>query len=148
VSIDADIPNDFSTLETVFLQEDHNLVPYFIESVSMKGNKAFVKFEEVDTPEEAERISKHSIYLPKDERPRAGRGEFYDDEITGFQVEDENLGQLGEIQDVMMAGPNRLLVMDYQGKEVLIPINSPFIQSVNKSRKRITVNLPDGFLDI
>jgi 16S rRNA processing protein RimM len=38
VSLDADIPNDFSSLETVFLQEAHSLVPYFIESVSLKGN--------------------------------------------------------------------------------------------------------------
>jgi 16S rRNA processing protein RimM len=148
VSLEADIPNDFSTLETVFLQENHNLVPYFIESVSMKGNKAFVKFDDINTPEDAERISKQAIYLPKEERPKSGRGEFYDDEIKGFDVEDETLGELGKIEDVMIAGPNRLLVMDYQGKEVLIPINSPFIRRVNKSRKTITVNLPEGFLDI
>jgi 16S rRNA processing protein RimM len=148
VSLDADMPNDFSSLETVFLQENHNLVPYFIESVSLKGNKAFVKFEEVDTPEAAGKISKQSIYLPKTERPKSARGEFYDDEITGFIVEDTALGTLGAIQDVMIAGPNRLLVLDHNGQEVLIPINSPFIKSVNKSRKKISVELPDGFLDI
>src|SRR5688500_16311551 len=93
VSLDADIPNDFSSLETVFLQEAHSLVPYFIESVSVKGNKAFVKFEDVNTPEAAEQISKHSMYLPKTERPKSARGEFYDDEIIGFIVEDVALGK-------------------------------------------------------
>jgi 16S rRNA processing protein RimM len=148
ISIDDDAPNDFSAVKNIFVLEDHRLVPYFIESASIKGNKAFIKFEDVDTPESAAKISKHAIYLPKTERPKSGRGEFYDDEITGFAVEDEVLGALGVIEDVMTAGPNRLLVLNHQGKEILIPINSPFIISVNKSRKRIIVNLPEGFLDI
>jgi 16S rRNA processing protein RimM len=148
ISIDADIPNDISELETVFLQEQHHLVPYFIESISLKGNKAFVKFEEIDTPEDADRISKTAIFLPKTERPKSGRGEFYDDEIPGFTVEDENVGDLGKVVEVMAAGANRLLVLDHAGKEVLIPINSPFIKSINKTKKRVVVNLPEGFLDI
>jgi 16S rRNA processing protein RimM len=36
----------------------------------------------------------------------------------------------------------------HEGKEVLIPVNSPFITSINKSKKKISVNLPEGFLDI
>jgi 16S rRNA processing protein RimM len=148
ISIDDDGPDDFSSVKNLFVLEDHRLIPYFIESASIKGNKAFVKFEDVDSPEAAASISKHTIYLPKTERPKSRRGEFYDDEITGFAVEDQVLGSLGEIEGVMAAGPNRLLVLNHQGKEVLIPINSPFIISVNKSRKRVVVNLPEGFLDI
>jgi 16S rRNA processing protein RimM len=48
----------------------------------------------------------------------------------------------------MQAGANRLLVLMQGEKEVLIPVNSPFILSINKSKKRISVDLPEGFLDI
>jgi len=48
----------------------------------------------------------------------------------------------------MQAGPNRLLVVDYDKKEVLIPLNGPFIASVNKTKKRVVVNLPEGFLEL
>lgn len=148
ISLDGDLPNDFANLKTVFMQDGHNLIPYFIESASLKGGKAFVKLEDVDSAEAAEIISKRAIYLPKTDRPKSSRGEFYDDEIHGFIVEDTALGILGNIDHVMTAGPNRLLVLDHEGKELLIPINSPFVKSINKSRKRITVELPDGFLDI
>lgn len=148
VSLDADIPNDFATVDAVFLEKDEQLIPYFIQSSSVRGVKAFVKFDDVDTPEAAEEISKRAMYLPKTARPKSVRGEFYDDEIIGFDVQDENLGPLGKIKEAMSAGANRLLVLDYQGKEVLVPINSPFITSVNKSKKKISVNLPEGFLDI
>jgi 16S rRNA processing protein RimM len=49
---------------------------------------------------------------------------------------------------VTSAGPNKLLSVDHHGKEVLIPVNSPFITGINKSKKKISVTLPDGFLDL
>jgi 16S rRNA processing protein RimM len=148
ISLDADLPNDFSALDAVFVGAGDSLVPYFISGNSVTGNKAFVKFEDVDTLQDAEELTKKNVYLPKSARPKSERGEFYDDEAIGCSVTDQNLGELGVITDVMIAGPNRLLVMDYQEQEVLIPINSPFIISVNKSKKRITTELPEGFLDI
>ena len=149
ISLDADAPaSALVEIESVFIEKDQRLAPYFIESISIRGVKAFVKFEGVDTPEDAKDISKRAIYLPKSMRPKSGRGEFYDDEVMGFRVQDENLGELGEISAVVDAGTNRLLVLHYQEKEVLIPVNSPFVIGVNKSKKRVTVNLPEGFLDI
>ena len=81
-------------------------------------------------------------------RPKAGRGEFYDDEVIDFEVHDQEKGLLGNIREVMQAGPNRLLVVEHKKKEVLIPVNGPFITSINKTKKRVSVNLPEGFLEI
>jgi 16S rRNA processing protein RimM len=148
ISLDPDVPNGIDGVESVFLSINDTLVPYFIAAVSVRGDKAFVKFDDVDSADQAKEISKRAIYIPKSERPKSIRGEFYDDEIPGFMVTDENVGELGTVQEVMSAGPNKLIVLDCQGKEVLIPVNSPFIVSINKSKKKITVNLPDGFLDI
>ena len=50
--------------------------------------------------------------------------------------------------EVVQAGPNKLLAVNHHEREVLIPLNSPFVEGVNKSKKKITVTLPDGFLDI
>ena len=57
-------------------------------------------------------------------------------------------GLLGNVVGITAAGSNRLLVVAHGGKEVLIPINSPFIKSINKGKKLVSVELPDGFLDI
>lgn len=148
IALDPQIPNDVSTLDAVFIQENDSLVPYFITDISVQANKAYVKLEDINSLEAAQDLAKKSLYLPKTARPKPEPGGFYEDEILGFHVTDEALGDLGVIADVMTAGPNRLLVMDYEGKEVLIPINSPFITNVDKSKNKITVNLPEGFLDI
>lgn len=148
IALDPEAPEDFDPIETVFVEVKHKLLPFFIEAISLKGNKAFLKLEEVNTPEEALSISKCALYLPKSARPKSGRGEFYDDEVIGFEVLDTAVGSLGRITEVVQAGPNKLLSVAYHQKEVLIPVNSPFINSVNKTRKKVTVTLPDGFLDI
>jgi len=133
---------------TILVEVNGTLVPYLVERVSDRGDKAFVKLEDVDSPEQAKALKGCSLYLPKKVRPKLDRGGFYDDEVIGFEVEDEKLGLLGEIREVVQIGPSRLLAIGRPLKEILIPIQGPFIQSVNKSKKKVRVDLPEGFLDI
>lgn len=135
-------------LESVFIEVKNNLVPYFIASFSDRGDKAFIKFEDVNTPEQATILKGTTIYLDKAVRPSLKRGDFYNDEIVGFTVEDEIAGKLGTLKQVMQSGPSRLLEIDHHGRDILIPVNGPFIKSVNKSKKLIKVSLPEGFLSI
>jgi len=65
MSLDAESPADFESLETLFLEKGNVLVPYFVETMSVSGSKAYVKFEDVDTHEAAGDISKSGVYLPK-----------------------------------------------------------------------------------
>jgi len=134
--------------KSLFLEIKDMLVPYFIEHISDRGDKAFVKFEEVDSHEDAAQLKGCSLYLSKKARPKLDLGEFYNDEVVGFEVEDEKLGLLGKIREVLEIGPNRLIAIDSSTREILIPVNGPFIRNLDKSKKRFKVDLPDGFLDI
>lgn len=148
ISIDVNVPADWENLKTIFIEKKAQLVPYFIQAISIKGDKAFVKLEDVDTPEYAALLKGGSLYLPKKERPKLAKGEFYNEEVIGFEVSDEALGFLGKIIDVEQAGPNRFIIVKYNEKEVMIPVNGPFVTGINKSKKKISVSLPEGFLDI
>jgi 16S rRNA processing protein RimM len=148
ISLDADSPAEWESVETVMIEVKGRLLPYFITSASLKGNKAFLKLEDVDTPEVASQLKGCSLFLLKDSRPKLERGDFYNDEVIGFEVEDETIGLLGIVEDVEQAGTNRFLIISYQNKEVMIPAHQPLLKSMNKSKKKITVNLPEGFLDI
>lgn len=139
---------DLGSVKVIFLEIRNSLVPYFIQQFSDRQDKVFVKFDDVNTVEQATLIKGASLYLEKAARPKLKRGEFYDDEVVGFSVTDLTTGELGNVQEVVLSGSNRLIQLIYQGKEVLIPINGPFITSVNKSKKKIEVQLPEGFLEI
>jgi 16S rRNA processing protein RimM len=148
VSLNPDSPADWNSLEVIFIEKSNTLVPYFIEHVSARTDKAFVKLEDVSTPEQAALLKNHSLFLPKNERPKLNAGDFYDDEIMGYDIVDETMGRLGSVKEIERAGMNRFLILDHHGKEVMIPAQPPLVKSINRSKKKITVNLPEGFLDI
>ncbi|HZX75458.1 MAG TPA: ribosome maturation factor RimM [Cyclobacteriaceae bacterium] len=136
------------TVDTVFLEINHALVPYFIKQVSGTSTKAIIVFEDISTVEKASALKGASIYLPKTLRPKLKRGNFYDDELIGYTVDDTHLGLLGSVTEVVSSGSNKLLSVANNGKEVLIPVNGPFIQTIKKTEKKITVELPEGFLNL
>jgi 16S rRNA processing protein RimM len=146
IALQQDCP-DLNGVNTLYLERKGQLVPYFVQSVSFKTDKAFIKLEDVDSIDDAQELKGSSIYLQKSARPKLARGEFYPDEVIGFEVSDEQR-VLGVVKEVVEAGPSRFLSVDVDNKETLIPVTGPFIKSVNKTSKKIKVELPDGFLDI
>ncbi|RYC70448.1 MULTISPECIES: ribosome maturation factor RimM [Spirosoma] len=148
--LDVDNPAEYADLETVLLEVKGELIPYFIESIAIvKGSRAIVAFEDVDTIEQAERLINCGAYLPLDElEPITDETRFYFHEIVGYQVVDAEAGELGIVQGVYAMNAQDLIAMDYQGKEVLIPINSDIVRTVNREARKLNVVLPAGLLDI
>ncbi|WP_080057738.1 ribosome maturation factor RimM [Spirosoma aerolatum] len=148
--LDVDQPDEYADLESVLLDVKGELIPYFIESIAIvKGSRAIIAFEDVDTIEQAERLINCGAYLPLSElEPITDETRFYFHEIVGYQVVDAEAGELGIVQGVYAMNAQDLITMDYQGKEVLIPINSDIVRSVDRASKKLNVVLPDGLLDI
>ena len=148
VSINTDAPAHWESMESIFIEQNGTLVPYFIERFSIQKDKAFLKFESLSTYDQAAALKGHILLLPKSTRPELSDDDFYDDEIIDFQVRDEKLGSLGLVKEIERAGAQRYLLVNHQEKEIMIPVQFPLLTRIIKSKKLIKVNLPDGFLDI
>ncbi|MFP4095940.1 MAG: ribosome maturation factor RimM [Cyclobacteriaceae bacterium] len=148
--LDVDFPEAYEEMESVFLQLQGSgtLIPFFIENFRLQKDSVIVKFEEIDSIEQAEELLKAQLYLPLDQLPQLDEGQFYFHEIIGFRIEDELLGTLGSVKDVYEAGPQTLLAMDYQQQEVLIPLTDEIVTKVDKAQQTVYTRLPEGLLDI
>jgi len=147
VVIDADNPQEYSKLESVFVEINKKLIPFFLERFQLNGAKAIIKFEEVDFIEQAKGFKGAKLYLPLDFLPEIEEG-YYFHELIGFKVIDSNEGILGKISGVFDSGSQDLIAMHYQEKEVLIPLTDEVVTSVDKKEKTIYTTLPNGLLDI
>ncbi len=145
--IDADNPQEYNEMESVFVEVNKKLVPFFIERIQLNGTKAFIKFEEIDSIEQAKELKGSRIYLPLDVLPELEDG-YYFHELIGFKVIDSKEGELGQISGVFDSGSQDLIAMQYQEKEVLIPLTDEVVTKVDKPSKTIYTTLPDGLLDI
>jgi 16S rRNA processing protein RimM len=146
--LDVDFPEDYEDLESVFLEVRGELIPYFIETYRLSGNRAIVQFEDIDTFEKAEAMINLQAFLPLEELPELDKDQFYYHEIIGYQIVDKNLGELGTVHTVHSLQAQDLLVMDYKGKEVLIPVISEIVLNADKEAKVLNVSLPDGLLEV
>ncbi len=150
VLLDVDAPDSYQNLESMFVAQpgSESLVPFFVEHIAVRKNKAIVKFEEIDTIEQAETLPKARLFLPLESLPPLADDQYYYHEIIGFAVEDAQQGAMGTVQDVYEAPGQNMIVVQYQEKEVLIPMNDDIVQRVDKQQSVVRVNLPDGLLDI
>ena len=148
IFIDADDPLFYENMESVFLKIKDELVPFFIEKITLQNNKGIVKFEEIDTLEDAEKLMGCEMYLPQDILPDLGENKFYYHEIIGYSLNDKFHGAIGKITDIYTNGNQDLIAAEFQQKEILIPIIDELILSVDKKEKILHVQLPDGLIDI
>ena len=78
----------------------------------------------------------------------AGDGELSWNFFVGFRMEDTRHGLLGEVVEVDTATVNTLFVVEKDGEELLVPAQEEFIVGIDQRRKLITVELPEGLLNL
>ncbi len=146
---DVDYPEDYEELESVFLLISGKLVPFFIQSIDLQAKGRFlIKFEDTDTVEQAEKLKGLSLYLPLDTLPELDDDQFYFHDLIGYTIVDETLGKLGVAKELFELPHQDLLAMEYQGVEVLIPLQDEIILRADKDTQTLYVNLPEGLVDI
>lgn len=148
VFLDVDDPDAYSEMESVFVLEGQILVPFFIERIEVRGQKAVIRFEDVESADEADSLSGSQLYLPLDVLPKLEGHQFYYHQVIDFDVVDQQLGKLGKVKSFITLGPQHLLEMDYEDKQVLIPVTDGIVLKADPEKKQIDVNLPEGLLDI
>lgn len=149
IKLDTDNPEDFLEEESVFVEIHKNLIPFFIEKSNLqKGLLLRVKFEDIDAEEEAEELIDAEVYLPLSRLPKLEEDQFYYHEVIGFKMVDKNQGELGRLKSVNDTTPQHLFIIDYKGKEVLVPITDAFIEKIDKANQTIYLDLPDGLVEL
>jgi 16S rRNA processing protein RimM len=146
---DVDYPEAYEELESVFLQMNGKLVPFFIDALDLQPDgRIIIKFEDVNSIVEAEKLKSIPLYLPLNALPELPDDQFYFHDVIGYTVVDETLGELGTIKEIYEMPFQDLMAMEYKGAEVLIPVQDELILRADKTSRKLYVNLPEGLVDI
>lgn len=147
--LDTDQPELYENLDSILIELRGNLIPFFIEHSQLhKSELLRLKFEEVDTEQDADSILKSHLYLPLEFLPKLEGDKFYFHEVIGFVIEDTNFGKVGTIKSINDSTSQALFEIDRDGLEILIPLNDEFIKKVDRDNKTILVETPEGLIDL
>jgi 16S rRNA processing protein RimM len=149
IYLDTDEPELYENMESVFVELNKNLVPFFIENSSLHKNDFLrVKFEDVDTEEDADAIMGCELYLPLSFLPKLEGNQFYYHEVIGFEVEDQRLGVVGKIVSINDSTAQPLFEVLNGNVEMLIPMIDQFLIKVDRDNKKVIMNLPEGLVEM
>lgn len=150
LQLDTDQPGQYINTESVFVELNKRLVPFFVSQFRLlPGASAHLRLEDIDNEEQAQLLVGADVYLPLEQLPKLEGNRFYYHEVIGFSVFDRASNRsAGVIRDVLENGPNDLFLLERDGDEILIPLADPWIISVNRERQVITMELPEGLLEV
>ncbi|NDF60552.1 MAG: 16S rRNA processing protein RimM, partial [Crocinitomicaceae bacterium] len=97
---------------------------------------------------DAQILLRKNLYLPANDLPKLSGKNFYDHEVVGFQLIDLSYGIVGEIEQIIDLPVNPLIQVNANGKEVLIPFVKGLIQQVDREKKQLVVQAPEGLIAI
>lgn len=149
IKLDTDEPEIYQKMESVFVNLGNNLIPFFIqESLLQKGNQLRVRFEGIESEEDAESILKADIYLPLTLLPKLTGNQFYYHEIIGFSVIEETHGDIGIVTGVNDTTAQALFEVQKEGRQILIPMIDEFILQVDRDHKKLHLKTPQGLIEM
>lgn len=104
---------------------------------------AVVRFKEVQGTEEAESLRGVIVAVRSEDREELPEDHFYIDDLLDMAVETIDGRSLGKVEEVMEGVANAVLVVQQNGREVLIPVLKQFVQKVDLKARIIVVDLPE-----
>lgn len=128
---------------------DGIFVPFFIEEYRFRSDTAaLIKLEGIDTVERARMFTNIEVYYPVKYAEDSQANELSWNFFVGFSVHTVQGEDLGEIVEVDDSTPNILFVIEGKDREVLIPARQEFVVNIDQIHKVMSVNLPDGMLEL
>jgi 16S rRNA processing protein RimM len=147
--LDTDEPELYEDMESVFVEFNKDLIPFFIENSNLHKNDFLrVKFEDVDSEEEADKMIGCEIYLPLNMLPQLEGNKFYFHEVIGFEIEDKRLGVFGKIVSINDSSAQPLFEVVNGSAEILVPMIDQFLVKIDRENKKVIMDLPEGLIEM
>jgi 16S rRNA processing protein RimM len=144
--------DSFSTannLQSVFIEIDSQLVPFFVQSFNRQNKKLLLRLDGINTAEQAELLKNSAVYIPASLVALRQDPESDFEQYIGFTVSDNTKGQIGILEEVLtLSGQKLLKILNPATVEILIPARKEFISHIDSANKKLVLNAPEGLIDI
>ena len=105
-----------------------------------------IKFISINDRMKAESFNESKIFLSRKEFPKLEKGNFYLIDVLGFNVIDEYDCNYGKVLDIIILPTNNSILINYNNKEIIIPIIEEFVKLFDFDNKIVIVKNIEGFL--
>ena len=133
----------------VFVNMNGSKVPFRITDTE-DGAHYVIGIEEISNKQESDQLSGLDLWVPLDTvKPRHQRSpRNLQDKWNEYQLLDVHSNDVYPIERVEEFPQQLMAVIIHDSKEKLIPLSDQLITSIDKAKKIITIEIPEGLLEI
>lgn len=137
------------SFDVIFVEMNKKLVPYFVGQIKFHVNStAYLNLEDVDHIDLAQPLVRKKVYLSLKDKPERDPEDFRLTDLKGYLVVDEEEGEIGVITDVQEFPQQTMAFVDFNGKELMFPLNEDLMLFIDVEDKVLEVQLPEGLIDL
>jgi len=145
----TDDPDERFAAGTVLVTDPAAVGPLTVASSTTSGGKRVVHFESVDGREAAEALRGVRLLIAASARPELDDpDDFYDTDLIGLTGRTTDGADLGPVIDVLHAGGSDYLVLDRDGRELLVPFVQAIVPQIDLAGRVVVIDPPEGLLDL
>jgi 16S rRNA processing protein RimM len=143
MDLHTDFPERLQSGRQLFVGDERK--PMTLASARSHAKGMLVRFEGIETPEEAGLFRNRWVYVRATDVPALPEGKIYQHELFGFNVFDEQGQRLGEVTEILETGANNVYVVrDETGREILLPAIPSVILELDTDQRLMRVHLLEG----
>ena len=141
----------FNKLKKCFIEKEDGTV---IKELDVRGARVdktnvLVAFADLFDRTEAEKLKGTYISVSRDNAVKLSRGSYFIADLKGARVIDDDLGDLGVINDIFETGANQVIEVKRPGKQnLLIPFLKAVCYEIEPEQGYVKVKLPDGLFEL
>lgn len=151
ISTDSDLLERYAD-EPVLVLLDGAPVPFFIsdDGLTVRNHTSYiVKFDDVDTPAQAEHLVGCDVLLERDVLEEEQTESEYDIfELIDFKVQDQVSGKTGRVKDVADYSGNIVLAVAILDKEILLPFSERYVCEIDFEKGQLQVRIPQELAEL
>lgn len=149
VSVRTDAPEERFAPGTVLRTRPEDAGPLRVSAIRWHSGRLLLRFDDVADRVSATRLAGVELVLDPAELPAlTDPDEFYDHQLRGLVALSTSGTPLGTVVDVAHTPAGTLLVLEDDGREVMVPFVATMVPSVDIGSGRIVIDPPDGLFEL
>ena len=144
----TDFPERFDNIEEIFVSSKNDWEKKKVVSSKFISGRPVLLFENINSPEQASRLTNRYLAIPKSMVRELPEGSNYIYDLIGCQVIDDKTGEaIGKITEVELFPANDVYMIETNdGKIKSLPVIERYVKKVDADSKKVFVD-PSGMIE-
>ena len=143
----TETPEYYLSVKLFYLENAGQLLPLKVSRILPSKKGWIILFEEIEDRNAAENIKGCRLLLPDEQLKPLESNEFFEHQLIGCRVEDQNGLFLGEIVDFLETGANNVYEVHNGESEFLIPDVPHVVLELDLEKQLIVIDPLPGLIE-